>query len=302
MKFVSMLDEELVLEKIPGSSRQEVYSAMLTRLAEYAELDLDIPEIISEMVEREDNEEIIFPNVAMPHVRLNELHDLFIVVALPENPEALNSKNPPAMIFMTLIGNEMSDVYLKTISTLARYLSKKDQAEDLINAARGGKAALWNYLLQSNIKLREIVTAEDVMSPVEGAIKQDAPLSDAFNCFNNTHLRFMPVVDDQNRLVGELSARKVVKSFIPDYVYMMDNVNFMNDFSVFNKIFESEHCLPVAQFMHKEPARAALNTSLFQLTVLLTKQDGGAVYIVDNDNVLRGIFSIENVISKVLRG
>ena len=293
-----MLDEELLLENVAGSSRKEIYRNMLSTLAEYAELTLDIPALVEEMLQHEADSGVLFPRMDMPHLRLNDLHDLFIVVGLPADPQAADAD----MVFMSLIGENMSDVYLKMISALARQLTRQESAEALISAARGGKAVLWNYLQESNIKLRNVVTAEDVMSQVQVALHCSDPLSKAFDMFNRTHARFLPVVDDHGRLSGELSARKVVKSFIPDYVFMMDNVNFVNDFSVFNKIFESEHTLPVSGYMDKSPAQAALDTPLFQLTLLLTKQDGGGVYIVDAENMLCGVFTIENVISKVLRG
>ena len=53
MKFVSMLDEELLLEKVPGSNKQEVYTAMLQELAVYTELELDIPALVQEMIDHE---------------------------------------------------------------------------------------------------------------------------------------------------------------------------------------------------------------------------------------------------------
>ena len=124
----------------------------------------------------------------------------------------------------------------------------------------------------------------------------------AFDTFSKTHRRYLPVVDADGNLVGELSARKVVKSFFPEYVFMMDNLNFLNDFAVFNEIFHSEHTLPVSQYMNGEPLRATLDTPLIQLTLLLTRHDAGNVYIVDEESHLRGIFTIDNIISKVLRG
>ena len=110
------------------------------------------------------------------------------------------------------------------------------------------------------------------------------------------------MVNAQGCMVGELSAREVVKSFFPEYVFMMGNLNFLNDFAVFNEIFHSEHAIPVSQYMNTEPPVVTLETPLIQLTLLLTKQDAGDVYIVDGDKKLKGVFSIENVISKVLRG
>lgn len=297
-----MLDVELVLENIPGSTREEVYSNMLSTLADYAELELNITDVVAEMIGKEDSVGMMFPRLAMPHLRIPGLHDLFIVIGMPENPESVNSQNPADMIFMSLIGDEMSDVYLKIASSLARYMMKPENAESLLQAARNGKDALLEHLQAGNITLRNVVTAEDLMSPADVVVPAEAPLSQAFDLFSQAHRKFLPVVDKSGKLVGELSARSVIKSFIPEYVYMMDNIKFLNDFAVFNEILESEHSKPVAEYMDKTPVCAALDTPLIQLTVLLTKQTAGNVYIVDENNTLRGIFGIDNIISKVLRG
>ena len=300
MKLISMLDNELVLDKVPGSSRQEIYSAMLRHLNEYAELELDVDKVTESMISHEDAAGELFPLLAMPHIRCNKLHDMFIVVGLPENPDAFDGKRAE-LVFMTLIGETMSDLYLKVISTLAHHLMDPAAAANLMSAARGGVDTLWKYLENSDIKLRNVVTAEDVMSPVKNCLKLDNLLSDAFDMFYSSGHRFLPVVDNNGKLVGELSALDVIKKFIPEYVFMMDNANFVNDFSVFNKIFEIEHSQPLAQFMNQKPAQASLDTPLFQLTLQLVKAVGN-VYIVDNDNTLQGVFAINNVISKVLRG
>ena len=298
MKFVSMLDEELLLSPVPGNSRQEVYSYMLEKLALYAELELDIDSTVKSMCAHEDAAGPIMEGLAMPHVRNEKLNDLYIVIGMPENPAAVNGK----VVFMTLIGDEMSDIYLKVISTLARYLSKQERIAEFFQAAEAGKDKLWNYFQESNIKLREVVCAEDVMIPANAFLQQSAPLSEAFDMFNSTNCRFLPVVNSDGKLVGELSASRVIRSFFPEYVFMMENLNFLNEFAVFNEIFHSEHALPVSKYMNDAPCCAKLDTPLIQLTLMLTKQDAGNVYIVDENNVLRGVFSVKNVISKVLRG
>ena len=297
MKFVSILDEELILSNVAGNSKAEVYTAMLQKLSAYAEIDLDVPTLVQEMIDHETATGMLMPKLLMPHVRCENLPDLFIVIGLPENPAALGAE----IVFMSLIGNDMSDVYLKVLSTLARHLAKRDLAAAFFAAAQSGQQKFWEYLQQSNMSLRSVVTAEDVMSPAIGVIREDAPLSQAFDIVSTCHRRFLPVVDASGRLKGELSARTILKRFFPDYVFMMENLNFLNDFSVFNEIFHSEHSLPVAQYM-SECASATLETPLIQITLLLVKQPAGDVYIVDAEGMLKGIFSVDNVISKVLRG
>ena len=298
MKFISMLDEELFLESVPGGSRIEVYTSMLNTLAGSIGTNLNVTELAAEMIQHEDAVGKLLDGMSLPHVRVAELKDLYIVIGLPENPAGLGSE----VVFMTIIGDNMSDVYLKVLSTLARYLHTPENLQTFIAAAKGGKDNFWQFMRQSGIVLREVVSAEDVMSPANVVLRADAPLSEAFDHFFSTHRRFLPVVDSEGRLVGELSARQVVKKFFPEYVFMMENLNFLNDFALFNEIFHSEHALPIAKYMDNAPAMATLDTPLIQLTLLLTKQGAGDVYIVDENNKLRGVFSIDNVISKVLRG
>jgi len=298
VKLVSMLDEELLLEKIPGSSKSDIYKYMLEKLSGYVELELDVPSLTQTMLGQSYMHSMPVPGLDMPHVREESLPDLFIVIGLPENPSAVGAD----MVFMSLIGKDMSDVYLKVISTLARHLTVPGNSEKLIASARNGSSALWNYLQDGDITLRTVVTAKDVMSPATVFLRDDMPLSEAFDLFCTTHRRFLPVVDASGHFKGELSSRAVVKSFFPDYVFMMENLNFLNDFAVFNEIFHSEHALRVAEYLNPAPATATLDTPLIQLTLLLTKQDAGDVYVVDKDNMLCGTFGIDNVISKVLRG
>lgn len=302
MNLVSMLDEELLFENIPGNSRAAVYTYMLEKLSDYAELTLDIPAVVQEMMERENDSGMVFPGVAMPHVRINDLHDLFIVIGLPEKSDAAGKNQSADMIFMSLIGEGMSDIYLKMLSALARHMSSHNAADSLAEAAKNGKDALWNYFSTSNIKLRQVVTAEDVMSPANTFIHPDAPLSDAFDLFSSNHQRTLPVVDGEQHLLGEISAVSVVKKFFPEYVFMMENLNFLNDFAVFNEIFNSEHSMPVSKYMNTELSSALLDTPLIQITLQLSKQGSGNVYIVDAEKRLKGIFNIDNIISKVLRG
>ena len=301
MKLVSMLDEELFLD-IAGKSRREVYTALLEKLSAFNELALDIPAVVDEMLEREKITGSVFRGVAMPHVRIAELHDLFIAVGLPADPEAMGGAEPEHLVIMAIIGGDMSDVYLKMLSTIARHLHDPAAAQQLRAAAAGGKAELWQYLANSDIKMREIVTAEDVMSEVSAVLFEDDLLSAAFDMFSKTQKRFLPVVDKSGRLVGELSARTVIRSFFPEYVFMMEHMNFLNDFAVFNEIFSSEHSAPVREYMNKEPLQVKLDTPLIQATLLIARQEAGDVCVVDEENQLCGVFSVENIINKVLRG
>ena len=60
--------------------------------------------------------------------------------------------------------------------------------------------------------------------------------------------------------------------------------------------------MPVREYMNKEPLQVKLDTPLIQATLLIARQEAGDVCVVDEENQLCGVFSVENIINKVLRG
>lgn len=304
MKFVSILDKDLVLENLSGTDRESLYGEMLRRFAEYTELDLNVPELLKRIVEREDNTPMAYDGVALPHLRCAELQDLFIVVGLPRTPVKLkdNDYNPCGVIFLSLISDNTSDVYLKAVAALAKHIAVPANLHTLLEAARGGGDALLAYLSSRDIRMKKILTAEDVMTPTPEPLHADDALAAALDRFNVSHAMELPVVDAAGRLTGKLSALEMVKSFIPDYIFMMENLNFLNNFEVFNRIFHSEYKEPVGRCMQPVAESVTPETPLIQITVRLARHEAGLLYVTDADGRLLGQVGIDNLIHKVLRG
>ena len=94
----------------------------------------------------------------------------------------------------------------------------------------------------------------------------------------------LPVIDENGRLVGELAALDILKRFIPEYIFRMDNLDFLNSFEPFNKIFEAE------------------SHQMIQFTVKMVKQQVRACFVVDNDQHYQGTVLVKDIVKKVLRG
>ena len=110
------------------------------------------------------------------------------------------------------------------------------------------------------------------------------------------------MVDADKHFLGLIDAADIIRGFIPDYLLMLDNLNFLNSFEVFDNIFKSENKYSVRDYVQPAKMVLAPDTPLIQFTIRLVRREAYAGFVVDADNHLLGVVSINNIVHKVLRG
>ena len=197
MKLVSILNEELVFTNVKGVSRSGIYTDMLRRAKDALQLPVDPDRLVSGMIEREDTLEIPYEGVALPHMRTEEIDDLYIIIGLLPKPVQLQSIDPEQcqLVIMSLISSETSDLYLKALSALIRFLGTGKNRQTLCSAANARE--FLDILRLADVKIRSTLTAEDVLVRKVTALKTDDKLSTALDMFSRDDRDKLPVVNDQ---------------------------------------------------------------------------------------------------------
>jgi mannitol/fructose-specific phosphotransferase system IIA component (Ntr-type) len=300
MKLNSIINEDLVFCDIKGNSREDIYASMLERAAEVVDDLPDSGQLLKGIIEREDATGIPYEGLALPHLRDSKLNDLYVMVGVLKEPVKLkdNDMGDTRLIVMSLISDETSDIYLKSLAAFARFFSNPvnldkcsevNSADDLFSLLEG-------------VKVKEHITAEDIMDRGFTTVKVDDLLSKALDIMYNTKNSILPVVDNDNRLLGKVDATEVLKGFVPEYLFMMDNLKFVSSFEMFDKFFKEEVIRKVEDFLLPPGATVFLNTPLIQFTVTLAKREADMVFVVDDEKKLCGVISIDSIIHKILRG
>jgi CBS domain-containing protein len=62
------------------------------------------------------------------------------------------------------------------------------------------------------------------------SIHADATLLDAAHLLAEKKVGTLPVVDDKGQLIGLTSMRKIVRFFLPDFINVIEDVDFVRDF------------------------------------------------------------------------
>jgi len=299
MQLSSILDPNFICCNIEGSSREEVYTNLLKNAAKH--ISIDIKEMTELLMGREDDIQIPYEmGIALPHGRCPKLTDLTIIVATLATPVKLkeNDFSETEIIVMSLISESTSDTYLKTLAAFTKFLINGDNREKIKVANKPQEII---SVLES-VTLKKTLTAEDIMNTEFASVSINAPVSEALNIFTRENKSQIPVVDDNKTLLGMIDASEIIGRAVPQYIMDMVNINFLTSFEPFEQLLSSEEELMVKDYVRQPNCIIKPTTPLIQITLPMVKKQARNLIVVDNDDTLLGIVTIQEVINKVLRG
>ncbi len=114
--------------------------------------------------------------------------------------------------------------------------------------------------------------------------------------FVRHHIGTLPVVDENMKLVGILQIRDLVSLALPDFVSMMQDIDFVLDFGAAEARQPDAGVLekPAALFM-QPPVYAEHDCSLLRASALIKKHNLSDLPVVDENEKLVGIASLVDI-------
>lgn len=106
--------------------------------------------------------------------------------------------------------------YLQVVGALARFLASPDRVRPLLDAASGADLAALPDLLAW--EMRSELTVRDLMSHTPRTVNPDAPFRAAVLEMVRAGVGGLPVVDEENRVVGMLSERELLRHLLRHYL------------------------------------------------------------------------------------
>lgn len=302
MKLTSILNPSYIFYNLEGTDRQSIYAAMVSQIVKGADLKFKPEVLVREMIAREDSVRIPYQGMAMPHLRIDHLHDLYVGIGIPKTPVRLKEYDTEAteIVVMSLISENTSDTYLKMLAAFAKYVSVPENLEKISKC--NSPQELLDCLNHDNVRLKKDITAEDIMSCINDVVMPGSSLRDALDSFVRARVNCLPVVDTKGVLLGVIDASEVIRKSIPEYLFMMNHVKFLSSFEPFEKIFREEYSQKVEEYMTQPKLMISPNTPLIQVTMSLMRGEAQTIFVVGEDKKYLGMISIEDIVHKILRG
>jgi len=102
----------------------------------------------------------------------------------------------------------------------------------------------------------------------------------------------LPVVDQHQHLMGRLTITDILELFMPDFVSLLTDIDFVSDFGAVETMSPDHEALeqPVTAVMH-EPLSVERQASLMRTSAMLQKHNVHDVCVTDEEGRLVGIAS-----------
>ncbi|WDE96728.1 PTS sugar transporter subunit IIA [Lentisphaera profundi] len=302
MNFADLLNPKLILCDLQAESHEMVYLEMLEALKSQCK-DISEPRIIlKDILEHERLVDMPYDvGFAIPHTRSAGVSDLHLVLGIHKKGIKLQDcdQERSKIIILFLVSTETSKIYLLILKALARYFSSPGMSDKL--ASCNSPSEVISQFQKDKVEINHSIKAEDIMSTSMDCMPESGMLGSAIDVLAQTKRLHIPIVDSDGRLIGDFNIDSILQGSVPDYIRMMDNLNFLPEFEPFDKILKNEDRTPVNKFIDHEPNTCKRETPLMDVVIRFIKDKVTCLYVVDETMHPEGVITKHELISNLLR-
>lgn len=301
MKLSNLFDPDLVKLNLEANSKDEAIDQLADLFCKKHPEKNKI-EILKAVSEREKlSNTSMGRGVAFPHARTDVVNGLNIIVGISSNGIIADTPDdkPLHIIILLLTPRNISKNYLQTLSGLATF-SRRPETTPAILKAQSSKEFI-EIICKSDIIIKKVLTVGDVMTLDPITISPDKTLKDVANMFFKHKLKCLPVVDDNNKLVGEITETELLKYALPNYKSFIANVANLPEIESFEELLYKEHSAKISTFMNCNPVIMDTNTPVVEAAAMMLFKKIEMVSALADDK-LAGVVSKSDIVSKIIRG
>jgi PTS system nitrogen regulatory IIA component len=306
MKLTSLLPKKNVLVGIRPRDKEAAIREILELLAEHGALgaragqQFGVERLHEELMGRESKGSTgLGSSVGYPHTRVEGFGDFLIAVATaPDGVEyETPDGRPVTLILMAVVPPEKNSLLLGVMACLSQLVEDEQLRSRLVRAA--DREAAWEALDQAGLEVRESVTAGDIMKRQFPSARPEMSLADAAVRMHQEHIDVLAVLDQEGRLVGEVSASGLFAACVPPYFSEIPSLRFVRDFDAFEHFFREKAHRPVEEFLNEKVHAISLETPLAEVIARLTHPEVSKLYVTEEEKLV-GVIDSFSIIDKVL--
>ncbi len=299
MLLSNLLDAKSIIHENRVLTREQVYRLLVDRICHHHSLPVCGEGLTKLILERDEISSTAYPTgISIPHVRMEGFNDTLIGMAFMQNPIDYDGIKVH-WICLVITNKSSSNIYLNLVSALLK-LSKDAAVMRELGELRDGHAVV-HRLHKMEIHIKRMITLEDIMVTEPITISPDAKLSELNTILCSKSISFLPVVDSNNRYLGEVSILHLLKVGVPDYLMMLDNVSFLRSYEPLEKLFEQEDTLSVRDIMSREEECLTPESSIPEAVFEMIQHQKRFFSVVDDRKKLVGVVTASDIFRKVIK-
>ena len=301
MKLANLIMERRVIIDLAARTKDETVVELL-KLLKSEGVKIDYDEVLKAVREREEIEDTSYGHgFAFPHARTNAVKEMYILVGISKKGLEDKTRDGVSLhvVCLLLTPSAIAKLYLQTLSGLA-YLGRMPGTMGKILKITN-KADLIKLISEANVIIDKELMVKDVMRHDVATVTPDDTLKEVANKMFRNRLSALAVVDKNNKLLGVINDRDLIKAALPDYKSLISNLNYSLDVEPFEELLKREDKIKVSQLYRDEFEVTTPETRIIEVAAMMIFKDIRRVFVTQNDKLV-GVLLRKDIVNMVIRG
>ena len=301
MKLANLIMERRISMDLKSRTKDEAIRELLDMIsAEGISLDLDV--ILRSIREREEIENTSYGHgFAFPHARTDRVKEMYILIGVSK--AGLEDRTADGVqlhvVCVLLTPSTIAKLYLQTLSGLAAFARTPGTLEKVLAAT--SKADLIKFISDTGVSVDKELTVKDVMRQDVAKVTPDDSLKEVANRMWRHRLSALAVVDNNDKLLGVIDDRDLIKAALPDYKSLISNLNYSIDVEPFEELLKKEDKIKVAQLYRNDFEVCHSETKIVEVAAMMIFKDVRRVFVTEADKLV-GVLLRKDIVNMVIRG
>ena len=283
MKLANLLMERRINVDLKARTKEEAIHELLDMINREG-LRLDYTSILKSIQTREEIENTSYGRgFAFPHARTDAVKELFILIGVSKQGlQGRTSDNIPVhVICLLLTPSTIAKLYLQTLSGLATFARLWGTLEQVRQVKK--PAELIKLIGDTNVAVDKELMVKDVMRHDVIRVTPDDTLKTVANLMFQNRLSALAVIDHDQKLLGVINDRDLIKAALPDYKSLISNLNYSLDVEPFEELLKREDKIKVSQLYRNDFEVTSPETRIVEVAAMMIFKDTRRVF----DNIAR---------------
>jgi len=304
MQLYKYLSPNRILLDLDISSKEELFDKLLEVAMDRHFIDaypLHTHERLKQaLFDREAHRDTsVGDGVATPHARLENFPESVVALARLKKPLQWDPDKEDSLVdtvCMVLANAEAPSITLRLSAQLARFFIEEinRQAFKAVDSPR----LIVDLFKREHLDVDQPICAREIMRKPLVHITEDMPLRRAATIMMRHRLDAVAVLDEHDKIVGELSCDDMFKSGLPDFFNKLKSVSFIREFDPFETYFEEESKSTAGDLMSKDFCTMSPDATIMEIVFALgvlkypkiwVVEDGKRIGVIDRIGLLRNV-------------
>lgn len=305
MKLSSYLSEEIIIPNLKGDTFEDLVSNLIDEVAKFnKQVRLEKTQMKKAVFKREEEASTYLGyDVAIPHARLEYFDDIIVAIGFPEKHvkmKTLGDKEEDVRMIILVLADVLKNKnILKIMSGISRLAMKNNSVLEQIISSKSASKTI-KILDDMKIEIDHNITAEDLYTQTPLPAKVDNTLEDIAKRIIMEKVSGIPVVDDNNNFLGEITERELISFGMPKHTTLLSDLSFITIGEPFENYLVNEKITTIKDLYRTEGVITIdKEASLMEISYLFMNRGVTRIYVIENNKYL-GIILRSDIIKKIL--